>query len=101
MKFMYCKLPMIQDSVEVLTAAVCWWAPGACFGLQANAVGLAAALGSCQGQWLQSLSLQRWADGEIEVRLGSMGEGFLLNICQDVVIFSEGFLQNGTVSIPE
>lgn len=62
---MLCKtfLPM-----EVLTASFAVGA-GACLGLQANAVGLAAALGSCQGQWLQSLSLQRWADGEIEVRL--------------------------------
>lgn len=29
--------------------------------LSANAVGLAAALGSCQNQWRQTLTLKRWA----------------------------------------
>lgn len=69
-------------------AYVCLWAkPGACFGLQANAVGLAAALGSCQGQWLQSLSLQRWADGEIEVRRYEWLEGSTKHLSrwQDVI----------------
>eukprot|EP00913_Durusdinium_trenchii_P026003 g24397.t1 len=54
-----CKTPAVTNSMEFNPLFLL--AAGSGMMLSANAVGLAAALGSCQNQWRQTLTLKRWA----------------------------------------